>query len=251
MRVAVAGGTGLIGTMVVAELTAAGHAPVVLSRSRGVDLTTGRGLAAALAGCDAVVDVTNVTTMSRKVSVDFFGAVARNLLAAGVAAGVDHVVVLSIVGVDEVDLGYYLGKREQEDLVANGPLPWTVLRATQFHEFPESLLGSGVGPFVPVPRMRSRPVAGIEVARALVDLVEKPAVGHARPIAGPEELWMADMARRYVRARGLRRVLVPIRLPGAAGRAMATGGLLPTGPFTQGVQTFAEHLERLAAARSA
>ncbi|MCS7478456.1 SDR family oxidoreductase [Umezawaea endophytica] len=245
MRVAVAGGTGLIGTMVVDRLAEAGHEPVVLSRSRGVDLTTGAGLAAALAGCAAVVDASNVTTMRRAVSVDFFGAVARNLLAAGVDAGIDHVVVLSIVGVDEVDLGYYFGKREQEKLVSGGPLPWTILRATQFHEFPDSLIEGAVGPFVPVPRMLSRPVAAAEVAAALVDLVLKPAGGYVQPIAGPEELWMADMTRRYVRARGERKVLVPIRLPGQAGKRMAAGGLLPDGPYTRGVQTFAEFLDHV------
>jgi uncharacterized protein YbjT (DUF2867 family) len=247
MRVAVAGGTGLIGTTVVERLGEAGHTPVVLSRSSGVDLTPGEGLAAALAGCDAVVDASNVTTMRKKASVDFFGSVARNLLAAGVEAGVDHVVVLSIVGVDEVDLGYYFGKREQERLVSTGPLPWTILRATQFHEFPDSLLRSAVGPFVPVPRMLSRPVAAAEVAEALVDLVLKPAGGYVQPIAGPEDLWMADMTRRYARARGERKVLVPIGLPGEAGRRMAAGGLLPDGPHTRGVQTFAEFLDGVAA----
>jgi len=246
MRVAVAGGTGLVGTMVVERLEEAGHSAVVLSRSRGVDLATGAGLAPALAGCDAVIDTSNVTTMRKKVSVDFFGAVARNLLAAGEAAGIDHVVVLSIVGVDEVDLGYYFGKREQEELVAAGPLPWTVLRATQFHEFPDSLLKSAVGPFVPVPRMLSRPVAAAEVADELVALVRRPAGGYVQPIAGPEELWMADMTRRYARARGERKVLVPVRLPGEAGKRMATGGLLPDGPYTKGVRTFAEFLDRVA-----
>jgi uncharacterized protein YbjT (DUF2867 family) len=247
MRVAVAGGTGLIGTMVVERLAKAGHEPVVLSRSRGVDLTTGVGLAAALSGCDAVIDASNVTTMRKKASVEFFGAVARNLLAAGVDAGIDHVVVLSIVGVDEVDLGYYLGKREQENVVAGGPLPWTILRATQFHEFPESLLKGAVGPFVPVPRMLSRPVAAAEVAEELVTLVEKPAGGYVQPIAGPEELWMAEMTRRYARARGVRKVLVPIRLPGETGKRMATGGLVPDGPYTRGRQTFAEFLDQVTA----
>ncbi|HWO67556.1 MAG TPA: NAD-dependent epimerase/dehydratase family protein, partial [Umezawaea sp.] len=165
---------------------------------------------------------------------------------AGEEAGIDHVVVLSIVGVDEVDLGYYLGKREQEKLVAAGQLPWTVLRATQFHEFPDSLLKSAVGPFVPVPRMLSRPVAVAEVAAELVALVQKPAGGYVRPIAGPEELWMADMTRRYSRARGEHKLLVPIRLPGETGKRMATGGLLPDGPYTEGTRTFAEFLEQVA-----
>ncbi len=136
MKVAVAGGTGLVGRYVVEELGAAGHEPVVLSRSRGVDLVAGgAGLDAALDGVDAVVDVSNVTTTSARKSVAFFDAVGRNLLDAGERAGVRHHVVLSIVGIDRVGLGYYRGKLRQEDVVRGGSLPWSVLRATQFHEF--------------------------------------------------------------------------------------------------------------------
>lgn len=107
MRVAVAGGTGLVGRHVVEELTAAGHHPVVLARSTGVDLVTGTGLDGALAGVDAVVDVTNVTTTSGKKAVAFFDRVAHTLQDAGEQAGVRHHVLLSIVGIDRVGLGYY------------------------------------------------------------------------------------------------------------------------------------------------
>lgn len=114
MRVAVAGGTGLVGRYVVEELTAAGHHPVVLARSTGVDLVTGTGLDAALAGAEAVIDVSNVTTTSGKKAIAFFDRVAHTLLDAGEQAGVRHHVLLSIVGIDRVGLGYYQGKLRQE-----------------------------------------------------------------------------------------------------------------------------------------
>ena len=118
--IAVAGGTGLVGRMVVEEVRRAGATPVVVARSAGVDLTTGAGLDAALGGVDAVIDASNVETMSAKVSVGFFEAATTHLLAAGERAGVRHHVALSIVGCDRVDLPYYLGKRRQEELVSAG-----------------------------------------------------------------------------------------------------------------------------------
>ncbi|MGW6131186.1 SDR family oxidoreductase [Cellulomonas sp. NPDC055163] len=242
MKVAVAGGTGLLGRLVVEALTARGDAPVVLARSRGVDLTTGRGLDAALAGADAVIDVSNVTTTSRRTAERFFDAATRHLLDSAQRAGVRHLVAVSIVGVDTVDFGYYLGKRRQEQLVAAGPVPWTVLRATQFHEFAEQLVERGVGPVVVVPRMASRPVAAREVAEHLVTLVHGEPQGLARPMAGPEDLDMVGLVRRVLAARGQRRLVVPLRLPGATGAAMAGGALVPRGDHVRGTVTFAEHL---------
>ena len=151
---AVVGGTGLVGAMVVDEVTRAGHVPVVVARSTGVDVTTGGGLDKALAGVDVVIDVSNHSTQSRRVAVDFFGEATRRLLAVGGKAGVRHHVALSIVGIDRVDSAYYAGKVRQEQLVQNGSVPWTILRATQFHEFAGQLLDRAGGPVVAVPRMR-------------------------------------------------------------------------------------------------
>ena len=245
MRVAVAGGTGAVGRHVVAELERAGQDAVVLSRSSGVDLTTGDGLAERLRGCDAIIDVSNRMALRERAAVEFFGTVTRNLLDAAVRAGVGHLVALSIVGVDKVGTGYYKGKRKQEELVSGGPLPWTVLRATQFHEFPEPLLDQR-GPFVVVPKMLSRPVATVDVAARLVELVERPG-GFVRPIAGPAEWRVEEMAKRIARVRGDRKVLIPVRLPGQAGKAMTGGALLPQGPFTEAPRTFEEHLADLEA----
>ncbi|NHC13874.1 SDR family oxidoreductase [Motilibacter deserti] len=242
MKVAVAGGTGLMGRLVVQELGSRSHDTVVVSRSTGVDLTTGAGLDAALAGADAVIDVGNVTTTSRAKSLAYFGPATEHLLRASERAGVRHLVALSVVGADRVGLGYYAGKVRQEELIAAGGVPWTVLRATQFHEFAGQLLAGGRGPVVPVPRMLSRPVAASEVAAELVRLVAGPAQGMATPIAGPEPLWMHDMVRRLLRARGSRRLVVPLPLPGATGRALSSGGLLPEGGFVHGKQSYADHL---------
>ncbi|HWJ67715.1 MAG TPA: NAD(P)H-binding protein [Nocardioides sp.] len=244
MQIAVAGGTGLVGRLVVEEVRRTGATPVVLARSAGVDLTTGAGLDAALAGADtvvdAVIDVSNVETMSGTVSVGFFEAATTHLLDAGRRAGVRHHVALSIVGCDRVDLPYYLGKRRQEELVAAGPVPWTVLRATQFHEFAGQLVDRSPGPLALAPRMRSQPVAAREVASALVAAaVDRPA-GLLPDLAGPREERLDVLVRAELRRRGQRRVVVPLPLAGRTGRQVAAGGLLPGDGATLGTQTFEE-----------
>ena len=238
MRVAVAGGTGLTGRHVAGALAARGHEPVVVARSHGADLLSGEGLDDALAGVDAVVDVSDLKTVRRRSAVRFFETAGRHLLAAEERAGVRHHVALSVVGVDRVDWGYYEGKRRQEDLVRAGAVPWTLLRATQFHEFPAQLLARAPGPVAPVPRMRVQPVAVREVAVVLAELATGPALGTAPELAGPREESMPDMARRLLSARGSHRLVLPVRLPGAAGRAMAGGALLPDGAGPRAAQTF-------------
>lgn len=244
MRVAVAGGTGLVGKLVVAELATAGHESVVLARSQGVDLTTGAGLADRIAGCGAVIDVTNIVSVSRAKAIEFFGGVTEHLIAAAKQADVGHLIALSIVGVDRIDYGYYQGKRKQETLLEHGGVPWSVLRATQFFEFPEPLLAHHF-PIAAMPRMLSQPVAAADVATALVDLVEAGPSGYATPIAGPERLRMVDMARRIERAHGSRRPVLAIPMPGKAGRQMAGGDLVPDGDYREGKRTFAEYLAGL------
>jgi uncharacterized protein YbjT (DUF2867 family) len=243
MRIAVAGGTGVVGRHVVAVARERGHDVVVLARAEGVDLTTGSGLAERLRGVDAVVDTTSIATQRRKRAEAFFGGVTRHLLDAEVHAGVGHHVVLSIVGIDGVDTGYYAGKRLQERMVADGPVPWSLLRATQFHEFAEQALGFvRVGPFSLVPRMLSQPVAAREVGEALVDLVESGPAGRVPDLAGPEQLQMVDLARRVATAHSPRRRVVPVRVPGAAGRSMGSGVLTPATDGPRGRTTFDQWL---------
>ncbi|MGF1428322.1 SDR family oxidoreductase [Kitasatospora sp. LaBMicrA B282] len=235
-----AGGTGQTGRHVVAALSAAGHEPVVLARSAGVDVISGEGLERALTEVAAVIDVTDRKTTRRSAALAFFGTASRQLLAAGERAGVRHHIALSIVGIDRVDYGYYAGKLRQEELIRASAVPWTVLRATQFHEFTERFLTAG--PVVVAPSMLSRPVAVREVAAALADFVDQGPQGMAPELAGPGEVRMPDAVRRLARARGRHCLVLPVRLPGRAGRQLVDGALLPTGPGPRGRQTFEEWL---------
>jgi uncharacterized protein YbjT (DUF2867 family) len=242
MRVAVAGGTGVTGQQVVPALIAAGHDPVILSRSQGVDLTTGNGLDDILEGCAALIDVTNVTTTRRDVAASFFASATRHLLASGARVGIRHHVCLSIIGIDRIKYGYYQGKLLQEELVKAAGVPWTILRASPFHEFADNVLGRMRGPIALVPRMRLQPIAVREVAAALVALVSAPPLGGVTELAGPREEELVDMVRRVVRARGQRRLVVPFQAPGVTGRAFADGAQLATDPGPRGSRTFTEWL---------
>jgi uncharacterized protein YbjT (DUF2867 family) len=243
MRLAVAGGTGVVGQHVVAAAEAAGHETVTLSRRTGTDLLTGDGLAAALDGSHALIDVANTPTLNRSKAVSFFEITTQNMLAAERAAGVGHHVALSIVGIDRVPSGYYEGKRRQEALVAAGDVPWSILRATQFHEFPGQLLARLKSPIVLAPRMRSATVSAREVAEHLVALATAEPHGRAPDLSGPEVHEMPDLMQLVLAAQGRRRPMLAVRIPGKAGKAMATGGLLPTEPGSIGKQTFADWLK--------
>ena len=146
----------------------AGHEAVVVARSRGVDLTTGQGLDEALTGAEAVIDATSARAGDAEGAREVFGAMTERLLDAERDAGVAHHVLLSIVGVDRLEgNAHYAGKRRREDLVEAGPVPATIQRATQFHEFPEQVAGSmerdGVAPIAP---LLLQPVAAAEVMLA-------------------------------------------------------------------------------------
>ena len=238
--IAVAGGTGWVGRHVVESVRRLGHDPLVIARSTGVDLTTGAGLDEALTGVDAVIDVTNIVTQNRGRATTFFRTATRHLLDAEERQGVAHHVLLSIVGIDRVGLGYYRAKLAQEDLVRAGAVPWTILRATQFHEFAAQMLGTGR--IAAIPSMLSQPVAAQEVADELVRLATSPPSGMAPELAGPREERVPDMARRLASARGRRGLVLTVPLPGATGRGMRTGALLPTDPGPRGTQTFDEWL---------
>lgn len=246
MKVAVAGGTGLVGRLTTEALAGYGADGVVLARSRGIDLATGDGLVAALAGVSAVIDVTNIGSARASVVSGFFEATTRNLMRAAEQADVRHIVALSIVGVDRVAFGYYQGKLHQEEVLRSSPVPASILRATQFHEFPGQYLDRSGGPFVVVPRWRTQPVAAREVAAALARLATgappAPPEGALLELAGPREENMADLIRQVLRARGSRRLPIEVPVPNAAGKAMAAGGGLPGPAATLGTQTFAEWL---------
>ncbi|WP_172385245.1 SDR family oxidoreductase [Streptomyces sp. MNP-20] len=228
MRIAVAGATGSIGARTVAVLEKAGHDVVRVSRSLGVDLTTGEGLDAALAGVDAVVDTTNCTAADPAETVAYFGTTTGNLLAAEEKAGVKHHVLLSIAGMDRVEgNAHYAGKREQERLVAAGPVPWTVVPATQFHDFAAMVASwteqDGVATVAP---LLLQPVAPDDVASVLAEVAAGTPLGRYQDVAGPDPQDMVDMARRTLQAQGRTVKLVPT-WSGLFGPDMAGDALLP------------------------
>jgi uncharacterized protein YbjT (DUF2867 family) len=241
MKVAVAGGTGVVGRHVVEVARGRGHEVVVLAKSQGVDLTTGEGLD--LTGVEAVIDVTSIQTISASKSVEFFTAVTNNLLTAESAAGVGHHLMLSIVGASDAPYGYYAGKAAQERLVEDGDSPWTILRATQFHEFAGQIHQQmRMGPVAPVPAMRSQPIAAREVAARLTELTETGPAGRVADLAGPRVERMAGLSRRWAATTGAPGRVFELPLPGRFGRAMRSGTLLARPGAQLGEQTFDEWL---------
>jgi uncharacterized protein YbjT (DUF2867 family) len=244
VKIAIAGGTGTVGRHVTELVGRRGHESVVLARSTGVDLQSGAGLAGALAGVDVVIDVVSIATLSAAASSRFFGATSTNLLRAEASSGVRHHVSLSIVNASRVSAGYYAGKTVQENIVTAGSVPWTMLRATQFHEFAvQTLQRSSRAGLAVVPVMRTQPVAAREVAERLVELALGSPRGHVPDLGGPREEHLLDMVRAYVRASRRRIRVVQIRLPGRMGTAMRDGSLLPAGKTDRGTQSFAEWLD--------
>lgn len=228
MRIAVAGATGNIGRLTVSALEEAGHDVVRMSRSLGVDLSTGVGLESALTGVEAVIDTTNSTVADPEESVRYFGSLTRHLLAAEQRAGVRHHVLLSIAGVDRVPgNAHYAGKREQERLVTEGRVPWTIVPATQFHDFAEMVAGwAETDGVAAVPPLLVQPVAPSDVAQVLAELAPGPPHGQYHDIAGPAPQDLVDMAHRTLEARGRHVTLVPT-WSGVFGPAMAGDVLLP------------------------
>jgi uncharacterized protein YbjT (DUF2867 family) len=205
MRIAVAGGTGLVGRYVVDFARKAQHEVVVLSRSQGIDLRSGDGLDVALKGANAIIDVTNPSGVDRADARAFFAEITARLQSVGASHHVAHLVTLSIVGIDRAPgSSYYAAKLHQEEIALAGPLPATVLRATQFHEFPVQMLRRNRGGAeAQIPRMRVQSVAARTVARALVDLVSGAALGKAPDLGGPEQAELVTLARRYMEHFGL------------------------------------------------
>ncbi|MGP0031585.1 MAG: SDR family oxidoreductase [Acidimicrobiales bacterium] len=228
MRIAVAGGTGVVGRYVVEAVTGTGHDAVVLSRACGVDLRTDTGVARALEGAEVIIDAANPRTMSLAKATSFFTEVTARLQAVGAAQGVSRLVTLSIVGVDRVpSFGYYRAKVAHEAAAQAGPLPVTIVRATQFFEFPAQILGRiHLGPVGAVPVMRVQPIAARSVGRYLTEVAIHPPPEPLVNVAGPGPEDLVDMARRIVARRGARTRVLPLVLPGATGRAMRGGTLL-------------------------
>jgi uncharacterized protein YbjT (DUF2867 family) len=235
----VTGGTGTLGRPTVARLRDADHQVRVLSRKPGParvvgDLTTGEGLPAAVDGSDVIVHL--ATSQGRRDVPQM-----RNLLKA--AAGVQHLVVMSIAGVDRIPLAYYRYKLEAERLVAESGVPYTILRATQFHNLVDRVLtAQRFLPMILAPAITLQPIAVEDVAVRLAELVDEPPLnGRAADIGGPERQPVPALARIWKQARSSRRPVLPLRLTGKTFRAYANGAAIVDGP-AYGRITFAEHL---------
>jgi uncharacterized protein YbjT (DUF2867 family) len=246
-KIAVAGATGRVGVHIVDLLEAEGHEVVQIARSKGVDVITGAGLAEALEGVECVIDATTPPTPDEQAAIEFFTTAARNLQEYGARAGVRRIVLVSIVGVDRFRGGYNAAKVMQEQTHLVGPIPVRILRATQFHEFVEQLMGWGrQGDVAYVWRMRTQLVAARTVAEALVELATEnkpvPATG-AGPIweiAGPREERLVEAARRLAARNG-----DPVRVEevDAPDPLFETGGSLPGPDAVLAGPTFDEWME--------
>lgn len=199
MKIVVAGGTGLIGSRLVAELSRRGHRATVVARSRGVNTYTAEGLAAALAGADVIVDVSNSSYTDEAGARDFFGTSTMNLLTYGAVAQVGHYVALSVVGTDrlaEDERGYFLAKLEQELLITGSPMPWSIVHSTQFFEFIGKIAEAATsGNTVRLARAMVQPIAADEVAQTLADVATQSPLNGTVEIAGPEVFRLTDIVR--------------------------------------------------------
>lgn len=202
MKIAVIGGTGLIGSQVVTKLGAAGHHAVPLSLSTGVDVVTGTGLTEALAGVDAVVNLTNSPTFD-DASFAFFRTSMDNLLAASERNGVRHVVILSIIGADAVpELDYYRAKVLQEDILKAGPIPYSIVRATQFMEFMDATMSwTSDADSVRLPRTPLQPIAAADVAAAVAEVAQGAPLNGVLEIAGPDVYPLDELGRLTLAAK--------------------------------------------------
>lgn len=229
MKIVVIGGTGLIGSKIVTDLREQGHEAVAAAPNTGVDTLTGEGLAEALDGADAVIDVSNSPSFEDAAALEFFETSTGNLLAAEAAAGIAHHVVLSVVGTERLQgSGYFRGKNAQERLVEKSAVPYTIVHATQFFEFVPGLADAAtVGDTVRVAPVFFQPVAGDEVARAVARFALGPPVDGVVEIAGPEPVRMDEFLRAALAARLDPRTVVTDPDVGYFGTALEERTLLP------------------------
>ena len=196
MKITVVGASGLIGAKVVEILKSEGHDVVATSRSSGVDVLTGAGLADALAGADALVDVTNSPSFEADAVMDFFTRSATNVTEAAKGAGVGHYVALSIVGVDGLpDSGYMRAKVEQERIITESGIPHSIVRATQFSEFADSIIESMTdGDVVRVPDALIQPIPADDVARAVARAAAGEPMNGIVNVGGPDKITFEQLA---------------------------------------------------------
>ncbi|MFJ3957479.1 SDR family oxidoreductase [Arthrobacter sp. NPDC090010] len=243
MKIAIAGASGTVGRHVVEAARQGGHEVVALTRGTGVDVREPGTVRTALDGVEAVIDVLNLMSPSGRKATEFFEATSKVLLDAGASVGVRHHVTLSIVGIDRAPHGYYAAKLAQERAVGSGPVPWTIQRATQFHDFARQMYELlRLGPLRLAPRGRVQPVDTGELGQRLVELAQGDPLGLAPDFAGPQEENLVEMVRCYARAQGAAGKIPAISIPGGLGRAQRDGSLLPGPGAVLGTRTYSDWL---------
>jgi uncharacterized protein YbjT (DUF2867 family) len=210
MKIVVIGGTGLIGSNVVARLQRKGHDVLAASPNTGVNTITGEGLSDALAGAQVVVDVANAPNFEDHAVMEFFQTSGRNLLAAEAMAGVRHHVALSIVGADRLPKnGYLRAKVAQENLIKTAAIPYTILRATQFFEFAGGIAQSAAnGQVIRLPTAMMRPVASDDVSALLARIAGVAPLNLTVEIGGPDLIPMDEFVRRFLDSKGDPRAVI-------------------------------------------
>jgi len=246
MKIAVVGGTGLIGTRLVSALQGAGHDVVVASRATGVNSYTGEGLADALRNVETVVDVSNSGYLDESGALEFFYGSTLNLLTYGAAAGVSHHVALSVVGTDRLaasEGGYFAAKLAQEKLIAASRLPYSIVHATQFFEFITSIADAATtGGVVAVAQALIQPMAADDVAAAVARVATGDPVGGMVEFAGPEQFRLEELVRRGIRSDP--REVVADPLARYFGARLDERELLPSEGATLAPTHFADWLAR-------
>ena len=235
MKIVVIGGTGLIGTKVVNNLGERGHEVVAASPSKGVNTLTGEGLAAALAGAEAVVDVANSPSFEDEPAMEFFETSGRNLLAAEKSAGVTHHVALSVVGTDRLTgsgpgslSGYFRAKLAQENLIKASGIPFTIIRATQFFEFVKGIAQSGTaGSTIRLSSVLMQPMVSDDVAAAVTDVALGQPVNGMIEVAGPDQFRQDELVRQFLNATGDSRKVVTDDNAGYFGIKVDDQSLIP------------------------
>jgi uncharacterized protein YbjT (DUF2867 family) len=249
MKIVVIGGTGLIGSKLVTKLREMGHGAVPASPNSGVDTLTGEGLREALAGADVVVDVTNSPSFEEKAVMEFFKTSTTNLLAAEKAAGVGHHVALCIVGTDQLqDSAYFRAKMVQEKLVEASPVPYTIVRSTQFFEFVSRIaMTSSDGKSLRAASAYIQPIVSDDVAAALAEIAVGPPQNGIVEIAGPELFRLDDLIRKLLKATADPREVVTDDETRYFGALLGERTLTPDSPRIVGTTTFAEWVTYAAA----
>jgi uncharacterized protein YbjT (DUF2867 family) len=229
MKVVIIGGTGLIGRQVAALLRQGGHEVVAAAPSTGVNTLTGEGLAEALQGAQVVVDVSNSPSFDAAAVMDFFQTSTRNVLDAAQAAGVRHLVALSVVGTERLpESGYFLAKLAQEEMIRAGALPHTIVRATQFNEFLGAIADAATRDGrVHAPSAGIQPMASSDVAAAVARAATAEPANGLTEIAGPVAFRMDELLRGLLQQRGDAREVVTDESAGYFGAPLKADSLLP------------------------